>query len=105
MFRQHLDVFCPFLVIFNYLHLALQINSTDCICHACWELVQHELTGDQPLEEIQRQFGHRHVCVACGRSILRSDSRLLIQPGVTNDEQHIVDVISSWLQPDRQVCT
>lgn len=44
---------------------------------------------------------HRHVCISCGRSLLRIRSHTLTQHS-TQRESHIFDVITEWTYP-RQV--
>lgn len=76
---------------------------TDYICQACWELANYQLTNANGQPEGQgRQVGHSNICVGCGRSILRTRSRLVLRPDCTDEERQLADVISQWIQP-RQV--
>lgn len=75
-----------------------QTTDADFVCQACWELAS--LATNQVAPE--RQVGHQNVCVGCGRSILRSRSRLVLRENSTDDEQQLAAIISQWIQ-HRQV--
>ncbi|KAL4709762.1 hypothetical protein ACJJTC_004598 [Scirpophaga incertulas] len=69
------------------------VFGTDFICHACWELIT------QNVEQLPEVRGHRNVCVACGRSILRVRSRSLLRPEMSERDHFILRIIAEWIQP------
>ncbi|XP_045774076.1 uncharacterized protein LOC123873315 [Maniola jurtina] len=73
----------------------LQITDTDFVCQACWDLANH---ASEQVLEYERQVGHKSVCVGCGRSILRSRSRVVLRPDSTVEERQLADIISQWIR-------
>ncbi|KAL4702413.1 hypothetical protein ACJJTC_003395 [Scirpophaga incertulas] len=77
----------------SYESLGTNVFGTDFICHACWELIT------QNVEQLPEVRGHRNVCVACGRSILRVRSRSLLRPEMSERDHFILRIIAEWIQP------
>ncbi|RVE41010.1 hypothetical protein evm_014339 [Chilo suppressalis] len=73
-----------------------EITPSDHICHACWELATHSSTSESTTT---RHVGHRHVCVVCGRSILRMRTRRIVIQEPNEQEQRMIDVINNWIRP------
>ncbi|RVE39951.1 hypothetical protein evm_015399 [Chilo suppressalis] len=76
-----------------------ELTNTDYICQACWELGTAQVSGANNVPVQERQVGHINVCVGCGRSILRRDSRIIVRENASNEENQIVNVISRWIIP------
>lgn len=74
------------------------------MCQPCWILINQELPGTSRTtdDNLQSPVGHRHVCVNCGRSLLRIRFHQLRNN--TDRENHIYAVISAWIYP-QQVST
>ncbi|KAH9632028.1 hypothetical protein HF086_007417 [Spodoptera exigua] len=66
------------------------------VCHACWKLASHVHSSN---DISRRRVGYQHVCVVCGRSILRISRRSILIEGANVEEQRLANVISTWIQP------
>ncbi|KAH9639649.1 hypothetical protein HF086_009102, partial [Spodoptera exigua] len=60
------------------------------VCHACWQLASHAHSSNDI---------SRHVCVVCGRSIIRISRRRILIEGANVEEQRLANVISTWIPP------
>ncbi|KAL4703056.1 hypothetical protein ACJJTC_009738 [Scirpophaga incertulas] len=72
-----------------------ELAENDYICLQCRNLASN---ASSHIVVPERQVGHQNVCVGCGRSILRTSSRLILRQEDMDGNRALVRIFSQWIQ-------
>ncbi|XP_045778261.1 uncharacterized protein LOC123876146 isoform X1 [Maniola jurtina] len=76
----------------------LRVERDHHLCQACWDLAVDTLLLCGPSDVMHAPRGHVHVCVHCGRSLLRNARSHRLRT-ISEREERIYNVISEWILP------
>lgn len=78
----------------------MQVSSDSVVCHSCWTAAWNQIRHPtDPTSEQQNApiVGHGHVCISCGRSLLRIRSHTL---GSDSPREELIrNVIADQIAP------